>query len=160
MNSPHPPPPGDTAPPPDTPSRPTATPPRETAPGPTTARSGDTAPAAATPPGSPTAPTTPVPATAHSGEAVPGGRAGAVRLTWVQPEDLIGHELRQAAEDGRDPEPARRVWLAAGGHEAPARAGASPAPAAPELRALAVRLLTDLAALPSPSAAAEPQSWP
>ncbi|MFD9419136.1 ADP-ribosylglycohydrolase family protein [Streptomyces goshikiensis] len=169
MNSPHPPPPGDTAPPPDTPSRPTATPPRETAPGPTTAHSGDTAPSAATPPGSPTARSgdtapsaapPPGPATAHSGEAVPGGRAGAVRLTWVQPEDLIGHELRQAAEDGRDPEPARRVWLAAGGHEAPARAGASPAPAAPELRALAVRLLTDLAALPSPSAAAEPQSWP
>ncbi|MFG2709631.1 ADP-ribosylglycohydrolase family protein [Streptomyces goshikiensis] len=88
-----------------------------------------------------------------------------MRLTWVQPEDLLGHELRQAAEDGRDPEPVRRVWLAAGGHEAPARAGASPAPAPPELRALAVRLLTELAALPSPPAAtaasaAEPQSWP
>ena len=26
----------------------------------------------------------------------------AVRVTWVQPEDLVGHELRQAAEDGRD----------------------------------------------------------
>ncbi|WP_409456738.1 ADP-ribosylglycohydrolase family protein [Streptomyces goshikiensis] len=78
----------------------------------------------------------------------------------MQPEDLIGHELRQAAQDGRDPEPVRRVWLAAGGHEAPARAGASPAAAAPELRDLAVRLLADLAALPSPSAAAEPQSWP
>ena len=25
-----------------------------------------------------------------------------LRLTWVQPEDLIGHELRQAAQDGRD----------------------------------------------------------
>ncbi|MFE3863285.1 ADP-ribosylglycohydrolase family protein [Streptomyces goshikiensis] len=78
----------------------------------------------------------------------------------MQPEDLIGHELRQAAQDGRDPEPVRRVWLAAGGHEAPARAGASPAAAAPELRDLAIRLLADLAALPSPSAAAEPQSWP
>ncbi|MFJ5634695.1 ADP-ribosylglycohydrolase family protein [Streptomyces goshikiensis] len=92
----------------------------------------------------------------------PGGRIGGGRLSWVQPEDLVGHELRQAAQDGRDPEPVRRVWLAAGGHEAPARAGASPAPAAPELRALAVRLLADLAALPSPSSAvaAEPQSWP
>ncbi|MEU7600238.1 hypothetical protein [Streptomyces sp. NPDC041003] len=28
-----------------------------------------------------------------------------VRLTWAQPEDLVGHELRQAAEDGRNPEP-------------------------------------------------------
>ncbi|MGW1229441.1 hypothetical protein [Streptomyces sp. NPDC002530] len=25
-----------------------------------------------------------------------------LRATWVQPEDLVGHELRQAAEDGRD----------------------------------------------------------
>ncbi|NEB53015.1 ADP-ribosylglycohydrolase family protein, partial [Streptomyces griseus] len=29
-------------------------------------------------------------------------RAGHVRLTWAQPEDLVGHELRQAAQDGRD----------------------------------------------------------
>ncbi|MFE1715953.1 hypothetical protein ACFW82_39370, partial [Streptomyces sp. NPDC058728] len=33
-----------------------------------------------------------------------------VRVTWAQPEDLIGHELRQADEDGRDPGPARRAW--------------------------------------------------
>ncbi|THA38879.1 ADP-ribosylglycohydrolase family protein [Streptomyces sp. A1547] len=89
-----------------------------------------------------------------------GGSAGAVRLTWVQPEDLVGHELRQAAEDGRDAEPLHRAWLAAGGHPAPGRAGASPAPAPPELRALASRLLTELAALPSPSARDEPTPWP
>ncbi|MFE3558938.1 ADP-ribosylglycohydrolase family protein [Streptomyces sp. NPDC059193] len=83
-----------------------------------------------------------------------------MRLTWVQPEDLVGHELRQAAEDGRDAGPALRAWLAAGGHPAPARAGASPVPAPPQLRALAVRLLDELVALPSPTAAAEPQSWP
>ncbi|MFF5702658.1 ADP-ribosylglycohydrolase family protein [Streptomyces sp. NPDC012794] len=83
-----------------------------------------------------------------------------VRLTWAQPEDLLGHELRQAAEDGRDPGPALRTWLAAGGRPAPARAGASPAPAAPELRALATRLLAGLADLPVPSAAAEPTAWP
>ncbi|MCX5608487.1 ADP-ribosylglycohydrolase family protein [Streptomyces sp. NBC_00047] len=82
-----------------------------------------------------------------------------VRLTWAQPEDLIGHELRQAAEDGRDPEAVRRVWLAAGGHPAPDRAGASPAPAPPELRSLACGLLDELAGLPSSRAAAEPQSW-
>ncbi|WP_405680057.1 ADP-ribosylglycohydrolase family protein [Streptomyces sp. NBC_00868] len=86
-------------------------------------------------------------------------RPAPVRLTWAQPEDLVGHELRQAAEDGRDPGPALRVWLAAGGHPAPARAGASPAPAPPELRALASRILDELAALPSPAAATEPQSW-
>lgn len=83
-----------------------------------------------------------------------------VRLTWVQPEDLLGHELRQAAEDGRDPGPVRAAWLAAGGRPAPARAGASPSPAAPDLRALAARLLDGLAELPVPTAAAEPTDWP
>ncbi|MGW7333658.1 ADP-ribosylglycohydrolase family protein, partial [Streptomyces sp. NPDC054840] len=83
-----------------------------------------------------------------------------VRLTWAQPEDLVGHELRQAAEDGRDPAAALHAWLAAGGRPAPERAGASLTPAPPELRALASRLLDDLAALPPRSAADEPRSWP
>nr|WP_031149361.1 ADP-ribosylglycohydrolase family protein [Streptomyces erythrochromogenes] len=82
-----------------------------------------------------------------------------MRLTWAQPEDLVGHELRQAAEDGRDPGPAQRAWLAAGGHPAPERAGASPTPAPPHLRALAARLLDELARLPSPLAADEPTAW-
>lgn len=95
-----------------------------------------------------------------AGPAPESGRP--VRLTWVQPEDLVGHEFRQAAEDGRADaaEPLLRVWLAAGGHTAPARAGASPAPAAPELRALATDLLTALAALPHPSPTTEPDPWP
>ncbi|MFI6000262.1 ADP-ribosylglycohydrolase family protein [Streptomyces sp. NPDC051366] len=78
----------------------------------------------------------------------------------MQPEDLVGHELRQAAEDGRDAEPLLRAWLAAGGHPAPGGAGASTAPAPPELRALASRLLTELEGLPSPSARDEPTPWP
>ncbi|MFC9584740.1 ADP-ribosylglycohydrolase family protein [Streptomyces yangpuensis] len=82
-----------------------------------------------------------------------------MRLTWAQPEDLVGHELRQAAEDGRDPGPALRAWSAAGGHPAPERAGASATPAPPHLRALATRLLDDLARLPSPLSAGEPTSW-
>ncbi|WP_455711957.1 ADP-ribosylglycohydrolase family protein [Streptomyces erythrochromogenes] len=85
--------------------------------------------------------------------------ADGVRLTWAQPEDLVGHELRQAAEDGREPGPAQRAWFAAGGHPAPARAGASPTPAPPHLRALAARLLDELARLPSPLAADEPTAW-
>lgn len=89
--------------------------------------------------------------------ADPAGQA--VRVTWAQPEDLVGHELRQAAEDGRDPGPVRRAWLAAGGHPAPERAGASPGPADPELRALAARLMDELALLPSPLSADEPTSW-
>ncbi|WP_078892714.1 ADP-ribosylglycohydrolase family protein [Streptomyces sp. NRRL F-2580] len=67
--------------------------------------------------------------------------------------------MRQAAEDGRNPEPARRAWLAAGGSPPPDRAGASPTPAPPELRALAVGLLDELAAQKSPLSAAEPQPW-
>ncbi|MGN9842735.1 ADP-ribosylglycohydrolase family protein [Nonomuraea sp. H19] len=77
-----------------------------------------------------------------------------IRLTWVQPEDLIGHELRQAAEDGRDGGLVREIaarWHAAGGHDAPPRAGASE-PGAARLRGLAEELLDELAAIPSPPA--------
>ncbi|MFF1412421.1 ADP-ribosylglycohydrolase family protein [Streptomyces sp. NPDC058289] len=124
-----------------------------------------TSPTRATRPAAPSPP--PLPGTesrAPSGAgAGPGAGAGAVRLTWVQPEDLVGHEFRQAAEDGRGEaaEPLLRVWLAAGGHLAPARAGASPAPAPPELRALATDLLTALAALPhpTPDTEADPPPW-
>ncbi|GAA4923621.1 ADP-ribosylglycohydrolase family protein [Streptomyces coeruleoprunus] len=79
-----------------------------------------------------------------------------LRLTWVQPEDLLGHELRQAAQDGRNATAIDARWRAAGGTTAPAVAGASPMPAPPHLRALAERLLDELAVLPSPLAAAEP----
>ncbi|WP_329454276.1 ADP-ribosylglycohydrolase family protein [Streptomyces sp. NBC_01497] len=79
-----------------------------------------------------------------------------LRLTWVQPEDLVGHELRQAAEDGRDAASVHKRWLAAGGALAPERAGASPGPGDPALRTLALDLLDELAALDCPSAAAEP----
>ncbi|MFD7299123.1 ADP-ribosylglycohydrolase family protein, partial [Streptomyces sp. NPDC059897] len=75
-----------------------------------------------------------------------------LRLTWAQPEDLIGHELRQAAQDGRDASAVASRWLAAGGHLAPDRAGASAAPASPELRALAEQLLDELATMVSPLA--------
>ncbi|MEU8784902.1 ADP-ribosylglycohydrolase family protein [Streptomyces sp. NPDC048637] len=79
-----------------------------------------------------------------------------LRVTWVQPEDLLGHELRQAAEDGRDAAGIARRWQAAGGTAAPGRAGASPGPAGPALRALAGTLLDELALLPCPSEADEP----
>ncbi|MEU8106300.1 ADP-ribosylglycohydrolase family protein [Nonomuraea muscovyensis] len=72
-----------------------------------------------------------------------------IRLTWVQPEDLVGHELRQAAEDGRDVGAIAARWRAAGGHDAPPRAGASE-PRARALRPLAESLLDELAAIPSP----------
>ncbi|MGW2561320.1 ADP-ribosylglycohydrolase family protein [Streptomyces sp. NPDC001514] len=83
-----------------------------------------------------------------------------LRLTWVQPEDLVGHELRQAAEDGRDASPIARCWQAAGGSSAPPSAGASPTPAPPHLRALAIRLLDELGEFPSPLAPYEPTDLP
>ncbi|MET9389212.1 ADP-ribosylglycohydrolase family protein [Streptomyces sp. NPDC006624] len=79
-----------------------------------------------------------------------------LRLTWVQPEDLLGHELRQAALDGREPSAIASRWRAAGGPEAPATAGASPTPASPYLRRLATDLLDELADLPSALADDEP----
>ncbi|MGK5698256.1 ADP-ribosylglycohydrolase family protein, partial [Streptomyces sp. URMC 128] len=51
-----------------------------------------------------------------------------LRLTWVQPEDLLGHELHQAAQDGREPKAIAARWHAAGGRPAPLAAGASPTP--------------------------------
>ncbi|MFJ8886297.1 ADP-ribosylglycohydrolase family protein [Streptomyces sp. NPDC102402] len=79
-----------------------------------------------------------------------------VRLTWVQPEDLVGHELRQAAQDGRDAGEIEQRWHTAGGTPAPARAGASEQPAPRHLRALAERLLDELDSLESPLAEDEP----
>ncbi|WP_326595473.1 ADP-ribosylglycohydrolase family protein [Streptomyces brevispora] len=79
-----------------------------------------------------------------------------VRATWVQPEDLVGHELRQAAEDGRDARDIERRWYEAGGSPAPDRAGASEHPASPGLRAVAEHLLDELALLESPLAEDEP----
>lgn len=83
-----------------------------------------------------------------------------LRVTWVQPEDLLGHELRQASEDGRDATAQATAWHRSGGQPPPPRAGASPPPASPALRALALRLLTELAALPQPLAPQEPTSLP
>ncbi|MFF3836940.1 ADP-ribosylglycohydrolase family protein [Streptomyces sp. NPDC001930] len=78
-----------------------------------------------------------------------------LRLTWVQPEDLLGHELRQAAEDGRDARAVAARWTAAGGPPAPETAGASEVPR-PDLRPLANSLLTTLSTLPTPLSAQEP----
>ncbi|MFF1352593.1 ADP-ribosylglycohydrolase family protein [Streptomyces sp. NPDC058297] len=81
-----------------------------------------------------------------------------LRLTWVQPEDLLGHELRQAAQEGRDTSGVERRWREAGGHPPPERAGASPPLQDPKLRALAQQLLDELASTPSPLRALEPTS--
>ncbi|MFI7298754.1 ADP-ribosylglycohydrolase family protein [Streptomyces sp. NPDC050121] len=79
-----------------------------------------------------------------------------LRLTWIQPEDLVGHELHQAAQDGREPWAIAARWRAAGGCDAPPRAGASPGRASRYLRLLAEDLLDELADLPSRLADDEP----
>ncbi|MEU5113833.1 ADP-ribosylglycohydrolase family protein [Streptomyces longwoodensis] len=79
-----------------------------------------------------------------------------LRVTWVQPEDLLGHELRQAALDGREPSRIAARWAAAGGLDAPRTAGASPGGASRYLRLLAEDLLDELAELPSALAEEEP----
>ncbi|MET7454422.1 ADP-ribosylglycohydrolase family protein [Streptomyces sp. NPDC005574] len=83
-----------------------------------------------------------------------------LRLTWVQPEDLLGHELRQAALDGREPSAIAARWRAAGGGEAPLRAGASPHPVSRYLRLLAEDLLDELGDLPSGLTDSEPTDLP
>jgi ADP-ribosylglycohydrolase len=76
----------------------------------------------------------------------------------VQPEDLVGHELRQAREEGNDVDGVEQRWLGAGGAPAPGR-GASQEPVPAELRALALELLDELDALPRPLAAEEPDDF-
>jgi ADP-ribosylglycohydrolase len=80
-----------------------------------------------------------------------------VRITWIQPEDLVGHELRQSREEGKDVDAIEERWLRAGGSPAPSR-GASPEPAPSHLRALALELLDELDAVARPFAADEPEA--
>lgn len=81
-----------------------------------------------------------------------------MRVTWVQPEDLLAHELRQSADEGRDTAAVAARWTAAGGKLRAPHGGASQPTAPGPLRALARELLDELAALPvDPKlAAAEP----
>ncbi len=86
----------------------------------------------------------------------PGSEAEVLRLTWVQPEDLLGHELRQAEQEGRATSAVAARWRRAGGPEAPLHAGASALPVSPYLRLLAEDLLDELADLPGTTADTEP----
>ena len=85
-------------------------------------------------------------------------RVTELRVTWIQPEDLLAHELRQSADEGRDIAPVAARWTAAGGEVAAPHGGASQPAAPPHLRALARELLDELAELPPDPqlAAAEP----
>jgi ADP-ribosylglycohydrolase len=90
-----------------------------------------------------------------------------MRLTWVQPEDLLPHELAASADEGRDVTEVARRWASAGGSVRAPVSGASPVPTEPGLRALAAELLDVCDALPPAASTAEPQalaeiraSWP
>jgi ADP-ribosylglycohydrolase len=79
-----------------------------------------------------------------------------MRVTWVQPEDLVPHELRQAAAEGHDVADVRTRWLAAGGPADPPYGGASQPPAPAALRALARELLDELSERAGTDSPAEP----
>ncbi|NYD43214.1 ADP-ribosylglycohydrolase family protein [Nocardioides panaciterrulae] len=69
------------------------------------------------------------------------------RLTWVQPPDLLAHELVASAEDGKDVAEVRARWLAAGG-QATAPVTGLAQEGDESLRALARQLLDELEGLP------------
>ena len=82
-----------------------------------------------------------------------------MRLTWVQPEDLLPHELVQSAAEGKTTADIRQRWLDAGGDPVPAVSGASPVPASPRLRRVAGELLDELDARPPAPHPDEPDDW-
>ncbi|WP_323101321.1 ADP-ribosylglycohydrolase family protein [Intrasporangium sp. YIM S08009] len=67
-----------------------------------------------------------------------------MRLTWVQPEDLLLHAFVQARAEGADVSALEREWVHAGGSRDVPVSGAAEVPATPEQRALAARLLDDV----------------
>ncbi|BCJ30101.1 ADP-ribosylglycohydrolase family protein [Actinocatenispora sera] len=79
-----------------------------------------------------------------------------MRLTWVQPEDLVGHGLAQAVLDGVDVTDLCAAWVAAGGDPEPLHAGASDRPAPAPLRVLAGDILDELDRRPADLDGTEP----
>jgi ADP-ribosylglycohydrolase len=67
-----------------------------------------------------------------------------MRLSWVQPEDLLPHQLIQSRSEGVDVADVEARWLDAGGSTEAPVSGASDVPASPEVRALARELMDEL----------------
>ena len=79
-----------------------------------------------------------------------------MRVTWVQPEDVLRHELIQSAAEGKIVDDIAARWLASGGTlDAPAR-GASPVPATAAQQILARTLVDELDARRAPPSNDEP----
>ncbi|WP_152363709.1 ADP-ribosylglycohydrolase family protein [Microlunatus speluncae] len=68
-----------------------------------------------------------------------------LRLTWVQPEDLLRHEFVQSRAEGVPVDDLVRRWTAAGQDVAAPVSGASDSPVPPPVRNLAADLLDELA---------------
>ncbi len=67
-----------------------------------------------------------------------------MRMTWVQPEDLLPHQLVQSTAEGVNVEDITNRWQSAGGTTQAPVSGASDKPVNAELRALARELLEEL----------------
>jgi ADP-ribosylglycohydrolase len=90
-----------------------------------------------------------------------------MRVTWMQPEDVLPHEFVASREEGRAVDEIEARWRAAGGAPHPPVGGASNPPAPADLRALAGRLLDEVERTPVPYSADEPDdlnsiraTWP
>jgi ADP-ribosylglycohydrolase len=81
-----------------------------------------------------------------------------MRVAWVQPEDLLRHELVASREEGRPVDDIEARWLSAGGPAGPPVGGATSSPAPPVLRELAEELLDELDARPVSTDPDEPDS--
>src|SRR3954447_6154486 len=64
-----------------------------------------------------------------------------MRLTWVQPEDLLPHQLVQSRSEGVDVTDVQARWLTAGGTTDAPASGGTDIPASAKLRTLARELL-------------------
>ncbi|MCP2327422.1 ADP-ribosylglycohydrolase [Hamadaea flava] len=82
-----------------------------------------------------------------------------MRLSWVQPEDLLSHELVTARDLGKDVSKVTWRWLDAGGSLTAGSSGASATPATPELHALAEKLMAALDEQPMPVRPGEPDDF-
>ncbi|TCO32775.1 ADP-ribosylglycohydrolase [Kribbella steppae] len=67
-----------------------------------------------------------------------------MRLSWVQPEDLLPHQLIQSRSEGVDVADVEARWREAGGATDAPASGATDEPASPELRSLARELMDEL----------------
>ena len=82
-----------------------------------------------------------------------------MRVTWVQPEDVLRHELIQSAVEGKPVEAIAARWTAAGGRLGAPERGASPEIATPAQRKLARALIDELDAVPPAPADDEPTAF-